>query len=137
MSVASLMHPQLLGGHPLTDSLFLGAARAMDDFAIKQRIQAAVLFHAQSFLPLEQDKSYNYAVSALLALLAPQAPDLTMIALVCVSEPVASLVVVGENGEAVDTSQVPDGVILTQVQRVWPLVSEKYPTNPLTGDAHA
>ena len=106
----------------------------MDDFAIKQRIQAAVLFHAQSFLTLEPNKDYNYAVSALLA---PQATDLTMIALVCVSEPVASLVVVGENGEAVDTSQVPDGVILTQVIASWPLVSEKYPTNPLTSDAHA
>lgn len=118
----------------MTDSLFLGAARAMDDFAIKQRIQAAVLFHAQSFLELEQNKEYNYAVSALLN---PQSADPTMIALVCVSQPVASLVEVSNDGGAVDTSKVPDGVILTQVQRVWPLVSEKYPTNPLTGAAHA
>lgn len=106
----------------------------MDDFAIKQRIQAAVLFHAQSFLTLEPNKEYNYAVSALLD---PHSADPTMIALVCVSQPVAELVVVTDDGGTVDTSNVPDDVILTQVQRVWTLVAEKYPTNPLTGDANA
>lgn len=102
----------------------------MDDFAIKQRIQAAVLFHAQSFLDKPQSPEYNYAVSALLA---PQTVDPTMVALVCVSEPVAALVEVTNDGGTVDTSNVPDDLILTQMQRVWPLVATKYPHDPLAG----
>lgn len=102
----------------------------MDDFAIKQRIQAAVLFHAQSFLTQEPNNDYNYAVSALLA---PQTVDPTMVALVCVSQPVAALVEVTNDGGTVNTSAVPDDLILAQVQRVWPLVAAKYPHDPLAG----
>ena len=109
-------------------SLFLGAARAMDDFAIKQRIQSAVLFHAQSLLGAPVAPARNYAVAAVLN---PQQTDPTMIALVCVSEAVASLVVASEDGGTVDTSAVTDAVILTQVQAKWALVSAKYQADPL------
>ena len=111
----------------MSDSLFLAAARAMDDFAIKQRIRAAVAFHAQSLLGSSGNQT-NYAVTALLN---PQALDATMMALVLVDESIASSVVVTDDGERVDTSGVPDETILARVKAAWPLVSAKYPKNPL------
>lgn len=111
----------------MSTSLFLAAARAMDDFAIKQRIRAAVAFHAQSLIS-GSGNATNYAITALLN---PQALDDTMMALVLVDESVASKVVVSDDGERVDTSQVPDDTILGRVQAAWPLVASKYPTNPL------
>lgn len=102
----------------------------MDDFPLKQRIQAAVLFHAQSLLTEAVAPARNYAVRAVLS---PQELDPTMLALVCVDEIVAAAVVVSADGGSVDTSGVPDSVILARVQAKWDLVSAKYQSDPLGG----
>jgi len=111
-------------------SLFLAAARAMDDFPIKQRIRAAVAFHAKSLLAAEDGAAKNYAISALLN---PQNLDETMMALVLVDQEIAAAIDVSEDGETVTTSSVPDALILVRVQAAWPLVAVKYPSNPLGG----
>lgn len=112
---------------PQNKSLFLAAARAMDDFAIKQRIQAAVLFQAKGLL----DKTGNARNYAVHAVMNPQELDPTMMALVLVDEAIASKVVVSEGGERVDTSAVPDETILGRVQAAWDLVAFKYTRDPL------
>lgn len=111
----------------MAQSNFLAAARAMDDFAIKQRIQAAVLYHAKTLLSGTGNET-NYAIKAMLT---PQELDPTMMALVLVDEQIAAQVVVGESGSSVDTSGVEDNLILSRVQAAWPLVASKYHTNPL------
>ncbi|GGL83590.1 hypothetical protein [Glutamicibacter protophormiae] len=111
----------------MAESLFLAAARAMDDFAIKQRIRAAVAFHAQTLLSGNGNET-NYAIAALLN---PQALDATMMALVLVDESIASMITVSDDGQTLDTSTVPDANILSRVQAAWPLVASKYPSNPL------
>ncbi|MGP7815339.1 hypothetical protein [Glutamicibacter soli] len=111
----------------MSTSLFLAAARAMDDFAIKQRIRAAVAFHAQTLLS-DNGNQTNYAIAALLD---PQTLDATMMALVLVDEGIAKAIQVSPDGQSVDTSSVPDDLILARVRTAWPLVASKYPTNPL------
>ena len=128
MSCPSQCDQNTLKGHLMANSLFLAARRAMDDFAINQRIQAAVAFHAQTFLNKPDSAEKYYAIAALLN---PQSLDATMMALVLVDESIASKVVVAEDGERVDTSGVPDETILARVAASWPLVSAKYTRNPL------
>ncbi|WP_054820449.1 hypothetical protein [Arthrobacter sp. JCM 19049] len=112
---------------PRSESLFLAAARAMDDETIKWRIQSAVLFHAQGLLSQGGNNS-NYAIHAVMN---PHQLDPTMMALVLVDEAIAKQVKVSENGDRVDTTGVPDETILTRVKQAWPLVAFKYPNNPL------
>lgn len=112
---------------PQNKSLFLAAARAMDDFAIKQRIQAAVLFYAKGLLGTNNSSGF-YAIHAVLN---PSELDPTMMALVLVDEAIASRVIVDADGGRVDTSEVPDETILGRVQAAWPLVASKYTKNPL------
>lgn len=112
---------------PQSKSLFLAAARAMDDFVIRQRIQTAVLFQAKGLL----DKSGNARNYAVHAVMNPQELDPTMMALVLVDEAIASKVRVDEDGGRVDTSEVPDETILGSVQAAWDLVAFKYTRDPL------
>lgn len=114
---------------PTFDTLLLAGARSMDDFALKQRIQAAVLYKANILLQgASGTNAWNYAVSALLR---PHDLDPTMMALVSTSQAVANLITVDAKGETVDTSQVPDSLIISTVDAKWPLVSSKYKLNPL------
>lgn len=100
----------------------------MDDFALTQRIKAAVLFHGSTLLGGAAGNAKNFAIAALLN---PNQLDPTMLALVCVDATVAPLVVVPDDGSTVNTTPVPDALILSTVIAKWSLVSVKYPTNPL------
>lgn len=100
----------------------------MDDFALTQRIKAAVLYHGSTLLGGAVSNARNYAITALLN---PTQLDPTMLALVCVDPAVAALIVVPPDGSTVDTTPVLDALILSTVIAKWPLVSVKYPTNPL------
>lgn len=110
----------------MTDSLFLAAARAMDDTAFSWRIKSAVLYHAAALLPTAENHEYNYAVTALLN---PGQLDPTMMAMICVDPTIAAAMTVTEG--VVDTTAVDDSLILSTVISNWAMVAVKYPVNPL------
>lgn len=94
----------------------------MDDFALTQRIKAAVLFHRSTLLAGAVSNARNYAI---IALLNPSQLDPTMLALVCVDPAVAALIVVPPDGSTVDTTGVTDALILTTVISKWALVAPR------------
>lgn len=112
-----------------TNSEFLKGARAMDDFALQQRIRAAVLFHGATLLTGAVAPARNYAVASFIN---PTQIDPTMLALVCTKPVVAASVVVPAEGTSVDTSAVLDSVILQAVKDSWALVAAKYTKDPLS-----
>lgn len=110
-------------------SEFYKAAIALEDFALTKRIQAAVMYHAKTLLAGAVEPSRNFAVASVLQ---PSYIDPTMVALVAVdAEVTANIVVDEETGQTIDTSAVPDDMILVKVVAAWPLVSTKYQSDPL------
>lgn len=118
----------------MTDSAsnFLKGARAMDDFALQQRVRAATLFHGATLLTGAVTPARNFAVAAFMS---PTTLDPTMLALVCTTPAIATAVIVPTTGDSVDTTPVPDSAILDAVRANWPIVAAKYKTDPLAPPA--
>lgn len=105
----------------------ISTARALDDMNLRWRVMAACIEHAQTF----QQMSGNPRNFAVTVLLNPQNVDMSMVAIVAADDIIADTITVSDTG-TVDTSAVTDEDIMRVVVDKWPLVSHKYPRDPLS-----